>query len=36
MFFGNRLTNRHLLLLHRSLAQRRQKVTELLDIKMEA
>ena len=31
----DRLTNRHLLLLNRSLAQCRQKVAELLDIKVE-
>ena len=31
----DRLTNRHLLFLNRSLAQSRQKVTKFLDIKME-
>ena len=32
----DRLTNRHLLFLNRSLAQCRQKVTEFLDIEIEA
>ncbi|MEI6331836.1 MAG: hypothetical protein WCP16_21545 [Pseudanabaena sp. ELA645] len=32
----DRLTNRHLLFLNRSLAQSRQKVTELLDTNIEA
>ena len=32
---SDRLTNRHLLFLNRSLTQSCQKVTELLDIEME-